>query len=224
MRDARAGDSSLARGCRPTPRLSMTRAGRCPMVMTMRRGPRHRRLHCGRRRRCNRAARRGCICCSHGLRHGLRRLFLSACHARGDGRPCAGRRRRDGRGGRRDLARSHGLRIAHGGVGLLQQLRRRRRAGIGARDRRNGENAERDRHDENAGAHTAMMWPVQPCGYRPPGGSCSPQPGDSYEALLATGASSRPRRPASTAASTRLPTPSLRIALLRYSLTVCRLR
>jgi len=223
-RGARAGDSSLARRGRPIPCLSVTRAGRCPVVMSMRRGPRHRLLDCRRRRRNNQAARRGRICCRDGVRDGRCRLSFGACHSRGNGCRRAGRRRRDGCGRRRDLPRGQRLRVAHGGVGLLQQLRRRGGAGIGARDRRNGKNAERDRHDENAGAHTAMIRPAHPHGYRPPGGSFSPQPGGSYEALLAIRASKSPRRPASTAASTRLPTPSFRIALLRYSLTVCRLR
>jgi hypothetical protein len=185
---------------------------------------RRRSLRRPRRRLHGRATCRGCLGCRNGFRDRFRRLALGARHGRGDGSWCFGRRSRDSRGACRNLLGSQRLRVAHGGIGLLKQLCGRGGAGIGARYRRNGEKAERDRCDEDAGAHTGMFAPASPARYRPGGRSLSPHPGGSQGARFGIGASSSPRRPASTAASTRLPTSSFRIALLRYSLTVCRLR
>lgn len=227
-RAAPAGDGPFAPPAGPARRSARMRADRCAAAVSMRRWPRCRAL----RRRRGLAA--GHVRARRNDRLGDRRhrLGLDGCHAgrsrrgNGTGRGRRGDRcrdRGDGRGARRGLLRSERLSIGHGGAGFLQQLRGA--VGIrGARCRRNGEDAERDRADQNADAHPGMIRAAAPRRHRPPRGSRSPRSGGFYDAFLRVDGSSRPRRFASTAASTRLSTSSFRIALLRYSFTVCRLR
>src|SRR5205085_1283952 len=99
---------------------------------------------------------------------------------------------------------------------------------------RDGSAEQRGRRDDGAtrnrarpppGAHEPTMPGPGRYRYPPSGGSRSPQsgvPDASHDAFVRREGSRRPRRFASTTADTRLSTPSLRIALLRYSLTVWR--
>jgi hypothetical protein len=128
------------------------------------RGCHRRRRH--RSRTGRRGLRRGC----DDLRDGLRHLRLGARHARGNRCGCTRRRRSSCARGGRNRLRSQPLRIGPGCAGLLEQLLGADRARIRARYRRSGESADRDRSDEDADAHTAMIGPTHACRYRPPGG------------------------------------------------------